>query len=174
MGEIYFFENTKETYYSNSVGITLSNENAITKLDKSDAYNLLFVGDALGYLYIYQVDSPKDAKFMKSIDIGNQKNPITALTVYEIKNECYLFVGDMVGKVKVYDALSYNKVIEISAHFRLITSLEISNKIHRFITTSEDTFLNVWKVTTENGLQLTLAKSYNSNDKMILGGVIMD
>merc|ERR1711907_152850 len=96
------------------------------------------------------------------------------MSVFEVKNDCYIFIGDMLGKVKVYDALSYHKMIEISAHFRMLTSIDTNNKLNRFITTSEDTFLNVWKINTENGVALTLAKSYNSNDKMILGGVILD
>mmetsp|Transcript_14478 Transcript_14478/g.12283 ORF Transcript_14478/g.12283 Transcript_14478/m.12283 type:complete len:92 (+) Transcript_14478:360-635(+) len=53
VGEVHFFENTKETYYSNFVGVSLSNESSITKLDKSDAFNLLFITDMLGMIYIY-------------------------------------------------------------------------------------------------------------------------
>jgi hypothetical protein len=110
---------------------------------------------------------------MKTIDLNNLNNPITAMTVYETSNNCYLFTGDILGKIRVYDALAFNLMIEVAAHFRAVTSLDINTKLNRFITTSEDTFLNVWKVNAENGLVLTLAKSYNSNDKMILGGKIL-
>jgi WD40 repeat protein len=174
LGEVYFFENTKESLYNNFVGFTLKNEAAITKLASSQKYNLLFIGDIQGFLYIYLLESLKDVKFLKTIDLNNQNNPITALGVYENENACYLFSGDMLGKVRIFDAMNYNLVIEIAAHFRLITSLDISSKLNRFITTSEDTFLNVWKINSENGFTLTLAKSYNSNDKMILGGKILE
>jgi hypothetical protein len=174
LGEVYFFENTKESLYNNFVGFALKNEASISKLASSLKFNLVFVGDVQGFLYLYQLDTLKDVKFLKTIDLNNQNNPITAMSVYENDNVCYLFTGDSLGKVRIYDALTYTLSIEIAAHFRLITSIDVSVKLNRFITTSEDTFLNVWKINPDNGLALTLAKSYNSNDKMILGGKIIE
>lgn len=173
LGEVYFFEANKESLYSNNIGITLKNEAIISTLGSASNFNLLFVGDTQGFVYIYQVETAKESKFMKTIDLNNLNNPITSMAVYETSSNCYLFTGDILGKIRVHDALSYNLMIEIAAHFRAVTSLDISVKLNRLITTSEDTFLNVWKVNADNGLTLTLAKSYNSNDKMILGGRIL-
>lgn len=174
LGEVYFFETSKDSLYTSYVGLTLKNEAMISTLASASKTNLLFIGDIQGFVYIYLLETTKDVKFLKTIDLNNQNNPVTSMSVYESDSSCYLFTGDILGKVRVFDAFNYNLVIEIAAHFRSVTSLDVSVALNRFITTSEDTFLNVWKINPENGLVLTLAKSYNSNDKMILGGKILE
>jgi len=174
LGEVYFIENVKESTYINTVGFSLKNGAAISHLASSIVHSLVFVADTQGFVYTYSLDSLKDGKFIKTIDLNNLHNPITSMCVYETTSSCYLFIGDMLGKIRVYDILTFNLVIEIAAHFRAVSSLSINQKLNRFISTSEDTYLNVWKVSVENGLSLVLMKSYNSDDKMIIGGSILE
>lgn len=96
------------------------------------------------------------------------------MSIYDNEKVCLIFTGDMVGRIKIFDALTYYKMVEIAGHFRMVTSLDISKKLNRFTTTSEDTFLNVWKLLPEKGYTVSLLKSYNSSDKMLLGSSIMD
>ncbi len=174
LGEVYFIDNVKEETYNNSVGLSLKSGSPITHLASSNNHNLLFVGDTQGILHVCQVDSPQGGKLLKSIELNNHNHPITSMCVYENESVCYLFVGDLLGKIRVYDVLTYNMIIEIAAHFRAVTSMSVNLKLNRFISTSEDTYLNVWKVNVDNGLNLVLMKSYNSDDKMIMGGRILD
>lgn len=174
IGEVYFVQNVKEGTYSTNVGLSLKNGAAISHLASSHSHNLLFVADNQGFLYVYSLDSAKAGKFIKTIDLNNQNNPVTSMCVYETASACYLFVGDLLGKIRVYDVLTFNLVIDIAAHFRAVTSLDVNPTLNRFISTSEDTYLNVWKVNIENGINLVLMKSYNSDDKMIMGGRILD
>jgi len=174
LGEVYFVDNVKEETFSSNVGVSLKSGCPITFLESSNVNNLLFVGDAQGTFHIYEVESAQSGKLLKSIDLNNHNNPITSMCVYENGTVCYLFVGDMLGKIRVYDIMTSHMIIEIAAHFRAVTSLSVNLKLNRFISTSEDTYLNVWKVNVENGLNLVLMKSYNSDDKMIMGGRILD
>lgn len=174
LGEVYFIENVKDNTYSNSVGLSLKNGAAISHLTNSISNNLLFIGDTQGFVYFYQLETTKSGKFAKTIDLNNQNNPVTSMCVYEAGSSCYLFVGDLLGKIRVYDVMTSNLVIDIGAHFRTITSLDVNMKLNRFISTSEDTYLNVWKVNIDNGLNLVLMKSYNSDDKIIMGGKITE
>lgn len=174
LGEVYFIENVKEDTYTNNVGFALKSGSPITSLASSNVNKLLFIGDAQGAFQICEVESAQSGKLLKTIDLNNHNNPITSMCVFENESVCYLFVGDMLGKIRVYDILTNQMIIEIAAHFRAVTSLSVNLKLNRFISTSEDTYLNVWKVNVENGLNLVLMKSYNSDDKMIMGGRILE
>ncbi len=174
LGDVYFIEKAKESIYSHSVALSLKNGASVTHIANSNLHNLLFVSDCLGSFHIYSLESIQNPKLVKTIDTNNQKNPITSMCVFETESACYLFVGDLLGKIKVYDALTFGLVIDIAAHFRVITSLSLNQSLNRLISTSEDTYLNVWKINTENGLNLVLMKSYNSDDKMIVGGTIIE
>jgi len=174
LGEIYFIENVKESIYTNSVGFSLKNGAAISHLASSNAHNLVFIADNQGFLYIYSLESAQTGNLIQTIDLNNLNNPVTSMCVYETSSACYLFIGDLLGKIRVYDVLTFTLVIDIAAHFRAVSSLKINQKLNRFISTSEDTYLNVWKVSVDNGLSLVLMKSYNSDDKMIMGGAILE
>lgn len=174
LGEVLFIENVKESTYTNSVGFSLKNGAAVSHLASSNIHNLIFISDSQGFVYIYSLESIQAGKFIKTIDLNNLHNPITSMCVYETGSSCYLFIGDMLGKIRVYDVLTFNLVIDIAAHFRAVSSLSINQKLNRFISTSEDTYLNVWKVNLDNGLNLVLMKSYNSDDKMIMGGAVLE
>ena len=174
LGDVYFVDNVKESTFSHNIGFSLKNGAPISHLTSSKTNKQLYISDTQGFLYVYQIDSAKSATLVKTIDLNNQNNPATSMCVYETGSVCYLFVGDLLGKIRVFDVANFNLIVDIGAHFRAVTSLDINIKLNRFISTSEDTYLNVWKVNAESGLNLVLMKSYNSDDKMIVGGKILE
>lgn len=177
LGEVHVIDNTKGDYFSNSVAVKLKGETAISCLASSKSYSLLFVGDVLGYVHMFQFETVKDYKLLKSIDLENGSNPVNAMAMIEKSDasvDPLLVTGDFIGKIKVFNALTYSCMIEINAHARVVTALDTSNEDLAILSASEDTYLHVWKLNIEKNqkAKVDLVESYNCDDQMIVGAVI--
>jgi WD40 repeat protein len=169
VGEVHFLENTKENYFTTFVGLTIKTDAVITCLASSKTYSLLLISDAQGFVYFYVLDGLKENKMVKTLDLNNKNNPVTAMEVLEKNERALLITTDMIGKIKIFDLLSYNILVDINAHFRMITTLDIDER-GLIATGSEDTYFHLWKLDVKEK-EVKVEKIYTQNwsDKMILG-----
>lgn len=177
LGEVHFIENSKENYFSNAVAVKIKGETAVTSLASSKAYSLLFVGDALGHVHMFQFETLKDYKLLKTIDLENGSNPVNAMAMLEKSDasvDPLLVTADFVGRLKIFNVLTYSCLVEVNAHARTITALDTSSEELAVLSASEDTYLHVWKLSVEKNqkTKLNLVESYNCDDQMIMGAVI--
>jgi hypothetical protein len=57
----------------------------------------------------------------------NEQNlPLMAIESLQDAGRCWLVVADFVGRVKVFDAKSYNLLWDIRAHARMVTSIAVN------------------------------------------------
>lgn len=72
------------------------------------------------------------------------------------------------GTLCLYDAVSHELQVEITAHGRWITGLCVREELSQIITVSEDTVLNVWQVEPSTG-QVALQHSAVVTEKLLTG-----
>lgn len=89
--------------------------------------------------------------FSKEIDIQNNRTAILCCKILNRKNQNnVIIVGDFIGRVTLIDSKSYLIFSTINCHIKPIMGMDINNNKEHFITVSEDTYVNIWKINQEN------------------------
>merc|ERR1711970_1497807 len=76
-----------------------------------------------------------------------------------------LVIGFGSGCIRVFN--HHTRISEIAAHARWITGLDAFSDLQMLATTSEDTVLNVWRITQDAGVELLY--SSRVTDKLLTG-----
>ena len=174
LGEIYFFENTKENYFTSFIGLTIKTETTITCLGSYSPLSILIASDIQGLVYFFSLDGLKENKMIKTLDINNKNNPITTLEVLDKNERVLLILGDVLGKIKLFDLLTYMPLIEINAHYRLVSSMNVNNDLGILVSGSEDTYVHVWQIKAgKNDVNIDQIYSHNNQDRIIIGSALI-
>lgn len=173
LGDLIFIEeNSKKT--NNFLSNTVFHGNLTpipTQMINCGPENKLFVANVEGKFGVFHVKDLKKLEFSKEIDTQNRKTPITGINLLK-KERFFVVTADFIGKIKVFDMKTFEILMDISSHARLITSLDTkSEPFMEILTSSEDSFLNFWKLELdeENNLKISLKVSFRVADQIIIG-----
>jgi len=61
-----------------------------------------------------------------------------------------ILAGDLIGRVTLIDTKSYLIFSTINCHIKPIMGIDINTIKEQFITVSEDTYVNIWKINQQN------------------------
>lgn len=177
-GEIYFFDNVKEKIFNSFLGTSLKLSIPFVEIANMASDNTLIISDIEGNLLILLINEIKNLVLQKEIDTKSQKTPITNLCLIDNKFKGIfannlIIIGDYLGMIKIYETTGYNLLMEISAHARLITCLDLKENPFEIISGSEDGYLNFWKIEFDENndflMKGTLKVSFRIADQMIMG-----
>ena len=144
----------------------MSDSSSITAMSGDKGSKTLAVGNSNGYVIIFATDT--DAEWKPAFNIGTKEEiPVTGLQTLVRSGMSSLFVAGLAnGLVKLINSRTGQLLAELGAHSRGINALTCHPSQSQFLTCSDDTFLNVFNVTssTEDSIDVNVTLSSKVNE----------
>ncbi|CAD8199547.1 unnamed protein product [Paramecium pentaurelia] len=133
-------------------------------------YQYLIYGDSKGYIHYNKCLAIQQVTETKSLDLQSKDTTILSVQILEKKDsqpKIFIIVADFIGRLTVVDLMNWEILSIINSHIKPITSLAINQQKEYFISGSDDTFFNIWKL--NQNLQPQLIQSHHLDDTIIVG-----
>ncbi|CAD8101866.1 unnamed protein product [Paramecium sonneborni] len=148
-------------------GINLKN---IQPTCLANYYQYLIFGDTKGYIHQNKCLTNSQVTETKSLNLKTKDTAILSLQVMEKKDQepkQLIIVSDFIGRLSIVDLIKWEILSIINSHIKPITALAINQQLEYFLSGSEDTFINIWKL--NQNLQPQLVQSHHLDDSIIVG-----
>uniref|UniRef100_A0A5S6QHA8 WD_REPEATS_REGION domain-containing protein n=1 Tax=Trichuris muris TaxID=70415 RepID=A0A5S6QHA8_TRIMR len=152
-----------------SVGYFKELKNPVMDIATNDS--VLVSVSMLGVMAIYKAD-PKnsDGDVLIIHKVINAGLSINRVVVYK----GLVFCGTMTGQIVAYDMNSGDISLEINAHSQPVTDLDVSDSTDQIISTSEDSFIRIWRIGNVREGQTGCCFSTNIPNVPLVGGCFVD
>ncbi|CAK95212.1 unnamed protein product (macronuclear) [Paramecium tetraurelia] len=133
-------------------------------------YQYLIYGDSKGYIHQNKCLAIQQVTETKSLNLQTKDTTILSISVLEKKDtetKVLVIVGDFIGRLTVVDLMNWEILCVINSHIKPVTTLAINQQREQFLSGSDDTFINIWKL--NQNLQPQLIQSHHLDDTIIVG-----
>ncbi|KFD71510.1 hypothetical protein M514_06379 [Trichuris suis] len=129
--------------------------------------NHLSTVSMLGKVAVYKVDAKNaDSDTLVVHKVINTGLSINRMVIYKD----LLFCGTMAGQIVAYDSNSADVVLEINAHSRPVTDLDVNESTDQILSASEDSFIHIWRIGNVREGQTSCSFSTSIANVPIVGG----
>ena len=169
-GEIYSVTPNGSSFVK-EIAFQMTDQSAITCISGDPKSKNLAVGNSNGYVIIFETDNQAEWKPISNIG-PKDEIPVTALQTLNRSGLSSLFIAGFAnGMVKVIHATVGSVLAEIGAHSRGLNALTVHPTKPIFASCGDDTFLNVFQVTSDNDDSVDVSVNLSSkvNDFQLVG-----
>jgi len=135
----------------------------ICDIDVEAKGNMMVSGDEKGTIILWERNS--QGEFQQSCEFKGQGEPCLCIRIHG--GQC--IAAYSTGHIRIFDVNARTLNVEIAAHTRAITAMDLLPTANQFVVASEDTFLSSWSLPTAEDSKVGLKLSTTVNSSLLTG-----